>query len=713
MYMSGTGSIYDQASAANLFGQGAQVTAQGTYVPQPDGTYQLVPHGQAAGALTNYGNTLNPSTAGGGMFGSQYGVTGSDLNPQVTQSAYPVRSGNPYSAPAPSMSTQSYNQQQPVEPSDGGYYSAWGGAGMSQPGGINASTASPVSMNPTGMNQSDVTSLMAMLGQFTGNQQSQPLPTSGPTGMNYDSALMQYLQQAMGQTGSQLDYGAGTTPQGQQSQQTNGDVSGAMVNFNSIYQNTPGQFGNGYDPAPANPLSGMINHTYTSVGGVPVNSGQTGQTTYSNGQNAPSTNPLGGMIPFPLPGGSGQGGSVGIPLPTPTPISPLPVGAPGAAPVAPWNQTGTGQTSQPQAQTPAATTPQTWNGVATTGGGISESLRAILGANIMGSGGGASAGAGTGADAAIQQALLSNPSYVAQQQQQQSQAPAQQSSAQSFDFGGTTATGTTQQNTATSGGSSNSLLSLLGGLPQPPDLQITPPTVDANGNFANMPGGEAIRSAIQQVLNSQQIGQLQNQATGQNAQQAATAENLARENMAARGFSAGSGALGDTNQQIAAARMMADTQANSQIPIGAAKLNNDSMLQQLGLNLQGQQNAISSYGQMSDMLKNNAALGAQTYGLGIQGYNAYQSALNNLLNNQLQSQGLGVQQYGQDVNAYNAQQNAMNNYLQNYLAANQLQLSGNNANYQNWLGLGNLLNNSTATDNQFTSSLLNSLLGAA
>lgn len=660
MYMSGTGSIYDQASAANLFGQGAQVTAQGTYVPQPDGTYQLVPHGQAAGALTNYGNTLNPATAGGGMFGSQYGATGPDLNPQVPQSAYPVRSGNPYSSPTPSMSTQSYNQQQSVEPSDGGYYSAWGGAGMSQPGGIGASTASPVSMNPTGMNQSDVTSLMNMLGQFTGNQQSQPLPTSGPTGMNYDSALMQYLQQAMGQTGSQLNYGAGTTPAAAATTQTN-----APMGLPEGVQYTK-DFMNAMRPLPSQPAIPSENS---------VASGSTAAT--------PATS-----IPFPLPGGSGQGGSVGIPLPTPTPISPLPVGAPGSVPTAPWNQSYSPLPSpQPQTAQPVA------------------SSAAF----------GSTAGMPAEYQAMMSQGLMNNPT-MSQQYEQPSvatNAAATTQSGQNFNFGGTPASGTTQQTTATSGGSSNSLLSLLGGLPQPPDLQITPPAVDASGNFANMPGGEAIRSAIQPVLNSQQIGQLQNQATGQNAQQAATAENLARENMAARGFSAGSGALGDTNQQIAAARMMADTQANSQIPIGAAKLNNDSMMQQLGLNLQGQQNAISSYGQMSDMLKNNAALGAQTYGLGIQGYNAYQSALNNLLNNQLQSQGLGVQQYGQDVNAYNAQQNAMNNYLQNYLAANQLQLSGNNANYQNWLGLGNLLNNSTATDNQFTSSLLNSLLGAA
>jgi len=710
MYMSGTGSIYDQASAANLFGQGAQVTAQGTYVPQPDGTYQLVPHGQAAGALTDYGNTLNPATAGGGMFGSQYGATGPDLNPQVPQSAYPVRSGNPYSSPTPSMSTQSYNQQQSVEPSDGGYYSAWGGAGMSQPGGIGASTASPTSMNPTGMNQSDVTSLMNMLGQFTGNQQAQPLPTSGPTGMNYDSALMQYLQQAMGQTGSQLNYGAGTTPQSQQAlpeQSWMNSLSGLPSN---IANQQAVQYINGglvqgsgdrtIQKPTSNALEGMLRTTFT-IDGQP---GTYGGTQYSNGQNATSSNPLGGMIPFPLPGGSGQGGSVGIPLPTPTPISPLPVGAPGAAPVAPWNQ---------QQQTTSPSLPPS----------VAQA------AGIMQLPGGDSVNTSTMSPQQAASTLSMYGASLTPQQQQQLQSalnpqqqaattaqstPAGNSASQSgFNFGGTPATGTTQQTTATSVGSSNSLLSLLGGLPQPPSLQITPPTVDASGNFANMPGGEAIRSAIQPVLNSQQIGQLQNQATGQNAQQAATAENLARENMAARGFSAGSGALGDTNQQIAAARMMADTQANSQIPIGAAKLNNDSMMQQLGLNLQGQQNAISSYGQMSDMLKNNAALGAQTYGLGIQGYNAYQSALNNLLNNQLQSQGLGVQQYGQDVNAYNAQQNAMNNYLQNYLAANQLQLSGNNANYQNWLGLGNLLNNSTATDNQFTSSLLNSLLGAA
>lgn len=710
MYMSGTGSIYDQASAANLFGQGAQVTAQGTYVPQPDGTYQLVPHGQAAGALTNYGNTLNPATAGGGMFGSQYGATGPDLNQQVPQSAYPVRSGNPYSSPTPSMSTQSYNQQQPVEPSDGGYYSAWGGAGMSQPGGIGASTASPTSMNPTGMNQSDVTSLMNMLGQFTGNQQAQPLPTSGPTGMNYDSALMQYLQQAMGQTGSQLNYGAGTTPQSQQAlpeQSWMNSLSGLPSN---IANQQAVQYINGglvqgsgdrtIQKPTSNALEGMLGTTFT-IDGQP---GTYGETQYSNGQNAPSSNPLGGMIPFPLPGGSGQGGSVGIPLPTPTPIAPLPVGAPGAAPVAPWNQ---------QQQTTSPSLPPS----------VAQA------AGIMQLPGGDSVNTSTMSPQQAASTLSMYGASLTPQQQQQLQSalnpqqqaattaqstPAGNSASQSgFNFGGTPAAGTAQQTTATSGGSSNSLLSLLGGLPQPPSLQITPPTVDASGNFANMPGGEAIRSAIQPVLNSQQISQLQNQATGQNAQQAATAENLARENMAARGFSAGSGALGDTNQQIAAARMMADTQANSQIPIGAAKLNNDSMMQQLGLNLQGQQNAISSYGQMSDMLKNNAALGAQTYGLGIQGYNAYQSALNNLLNNQLQSQGLGVQQYGQDVNAYNAQQNAMNNYLQNYLAANQLQLSGNNANYQNWLGLGNLLNNSTATDNQFTSSLLNSLLGAA
>ncbi|MFP5368627.1 MAG: hypothetical protein ACLGIS_17690, partial [Actinomycetes bacterium] len=183
------------------------------------------------------------------------------------------------------------------------------------------------------------------------------------------------------------------------------------------------------------------------------------------------------------------------------------------------------------------------------------------------------------------------PYTAPQSSQQAAAAPAATSPQFNFGGGGTSDPGYGAATTGSSTGGLNvsSLLGLLGGLPQPPNLSMQMPTIGTDGAFANMPGGVPTRLNPAPVITDQQMNQMLNQATSNNARQAATQQEAAREAMTGNGFSAGSGALGDVNRLIDAQRMNADTQAYSQIPLNAAQLNNQSMLQQMGLNLQGQQ----------------------------------------------------------------------------------------------------------------------------
>lgn len=717
-------SLYDNTAnnpnaGVNIWGPGTQTVQGGYWVPNRDGTSGYTFQPQNSFPTSQGGSGIDWTQAGGGAGGSNYGYnygstptdaadpggviartasgqTGqpspsyptvgsvlpgytpswqNNIDPMFSQGQmdptmqYMLQNGTSYAAAQNAMSGQ---PQAPMSAQDlmsqiNSYYSAAGVAPQAGAGGGGYDPASQLPYQAPGAGSFD-NQLSGYLGQTFNSSLGLNYPNLQP--YQSGSGILQSTAQNYG-----LPQSYGQPTQGSQWTQNsagNYELSGSL--------GAPVLYGGG-GQQPYGTGTVMMNGVPTQVY-VDQQGNTLGPVNQQSPNNAATSGLAGGVtgsLELPAPGGS----TIGIPAPQPYNTGVVPPPTPGPAPISPWSINGYSNSGGilglplPMPATTASPQPQV----------LAQQEPAPM--------------------PPVGAYDPNNPDSYQYTPPVQQPPAAQTPAAQ-------TAQTQSPANYGNTGMSFQGLLGLLGQIPQMPNLSniIQAPQVNAQGGFENQPGGQPIRMDIQPVITGQQQQQLINQATANNARQAATAKNNALENMTARGFSSGSGALGATNNQIDAARMMADTNAYSQIPLGAQQQNTAAAMQQMGMNLQGQQNAISGYNAYADLMKNQGNLAAQGYGLALSGYNTQQDALAALLGIGVQQGNLGVQQYLADVTGYNAGQGAQNNYYGNLLGMGNLGLQNNNSYYNNLFGYGNLANTSQQIDNNMALGLINGLLGA-
>lgn len=247
----------------------------------------------------------------------------------------------------------------------------------------------------------------------------------------------------------------------------------------------------------------------------------------------------------------------------------------------------------------------------------------------------------------------------------------------------------------------------VGQAPGQPTITPWSPTVGSDGAFAGMPGGQAPSYNFAPLYGQDQIQGMVNRAMGQNAATEAAANRDAYEQMAGRGFSTDSSAIGAGENRTSLNRMLADTQAQAQIPIQAQQAN-----AQYGLDLLRTAQGDRGLSQQAWQMATQLPLAYQQ--LGLQGYSAGQNALNNYYN-QLNALGqLNNQNYQTALGGYNAGNQALNDYYQNVLGQGQLGLQGYNSYYDALGQYGQLANQRYGlglTEQSNNISLFNSLLG--
>lgn len=218
--------------------------------------------------------------------------------------------------------------------------------------------------------------------------------------------------------------------------------------------------------------------------------------------------------------------------------------------------------------------------------------------------------------------------------------------------------------------------------------------------------------SVDPFLSPQQIQSMVNNATGQNAATAGGQINDAQQAMAGRGFSGGAGANAAAGR-IGLNQMMADTAAQRDIPIQAARENADYQLQAQNALTAARGQDTNAYNAFQSAMQGQRGLDIGAYsaeqnavnqrgGLNLGAYNAFNNAMNNqgqldlgtynAFNNANQSQGnLNLGAYnafnnasqanrGLDLQGYNAQQQALANLGQIGIGQENAMTSRMNAN---------------------------------
>jgi hypothetical protein len=192
------------------------------------------------------------------------------------------------------------------------------------------------------------------------------------------------------------------------------------------------------------------------------------------------------------------------------------------------------------------------------------------------------------------------------------------------------------------------------------------PTVDPNGNFGGMPGGETPGSFSSPVITQQQQNQLLNQAYSQNARELAGGVIGQTEEAAARGLAQGSGVNQGAMNRLNLNRMMADTTASVQIPLQAAQMNAQQALEGGRLDAQNRGLSIDAFGRYSDAQRNRdnalterGRLGIEQNRLGLDRWRYGNEANNDryrtmadMLRAQTGQDSLGVDRYRAELEAY-------------------------------------------------------------
>lgn len=235
-------------------------------------------------------------------------------------------------------------------------------------------------------------------------------------------------------------------------------------------------------------------------------------------------------------------------------------------------------------------------------------------------------------------------------------------------------------------------IAMPGAAPTGPQLNLNLPTVGQDGSFAGMAGGAPPPKMSVPLVSDQQMNQMLNQAYSQNAQASAGNMQNFADSVAGRGFSTQSSAVGDYQQMQDFARMNADMQAYSQIPLSVQRMNADYMLQGAAVDAQNRGMSIEAYQQAvaANNLNNQAQLAG--YGLDLQGYGAQNQALSNWQQAQNDLYGTQAQLYGLGANAQNAYGSLLNQQAQLQLAQQGQDLDAYNsyqAALQGYYGIGN------------------------
>jgi hypothetical protein len=238
--------------------------------------------------------------------------------------------------------------------------------------------------------------------------------------------------------------------------------------------------------------------------------------------------------------------------------------------------------------------------------------------------------------------------------------------------GGGGGTGTGGEGTGTGGGGTIPTFGIPE-IPAAPELNpitfgdpANLPTVDPNGNFGGMPGGETPGSFSSPVITQQQQNQLLNQAYSQNARELAGGVIGQTEEAAARGLAQGSGVNQGAMNRLNLNRMMADTMASTQIPLQAAQMNAQQALEGGRLDAENRGLSIDAFGRYSDAQRNRenalterGRLGVEQNRLGLDRWRYGNEASNDryrtmadMLRAQTGQDSLGVDRYRAELEAY-------------------------------------------------------------